>query len=165
MIGRYIAGIGALIWNPLDETYLLLKRATTKDYGAEMWECVTGRLDQGESFEDALRREVREEIGIEVQPEFLLGTSHFYRGEAIPENELIGVFYCCSTNTPEAIQTSDEHSEYRWLKAEDALALIAATRRPDNQWLHNVIVRAEHMRRHIPDELRQIFLDEGFETE
>jgi hypothetical protein len=36
---------------------------------------------------------VREEIGIEMQIDGLLGTTHFYRGPAVPENELAGVIF------------------------------------------------------------------------
>jgi 8-oxo-dGTP diphosphatase len=163
MVGRYIAGVGALIWNPDNNTYLLLKRASIKDYGAGSWECVTGRLDQGEGFEDALHREVKEEIGIEVTIEFFVGTSHFYRGDPIPENELVGVIYCCSTRTPDAVRKSAEHAEYRWTTVDEALKL-ASGRDPSRQWLSKVIKRAELIRQHLPDDLRQVYNTEGFET-
>ena len=83
-IGRFCAGIGALIWSPTKEKYLLLRRSPEKDFAPGVWECVTGRVDQGERFEQALHREVREELGIQVQIEFIIGTSHFYRGDPVP---------------------------------------------------------------------------------
>jgi 8-oxo-dGTP diphosphatase len=55
-IGRFIGGIGALIWSPKVKRYLLLRRSAQRDYGAGAWECVTGRVDQGEGFEQALHR-------------------------------------------------------------------------------------------------------------
>ncbi|HEX6387601.1 MAG TPA: NUDIX domain-containing protein, partial [Anaerolineae bacterium] len=57
-IGRFYGGVAALLYFPPTRQYLLLKRSPAKDYGAGTWECVTGRVDQGEGFEDALRREV-----------------------------------------------------------------------------------------------------------
>lgn len=164
MVGRFLGGIGALIMDRNTDRYLLLKRSKDKDYAADVWECVTGRVDQGEGFEDALHREVMEEIGIEVDVEFLIGTSHFYRGAAVPENELIGVIYCCSTDTPDAVKTSVEHSEHRWVPVEEALRL-ADKSRPVTSWLHRVIIRAELMRTHVPEDLLKIFRDEGFETD
>ena len=100
-IGRFYAGIAALIWSPETEQYLLLRRSAQKDFAPGAWECVTGRVDQGEGFEDALRREVREELGVDVQIEHILGTTHFYRGNPTPEKELVGVIYLCSLSRPQ----------------------------------------------------------------
>lgn len=162
MPGRFIAGIGAILIH--DDKYLLLKRASKRDFGAGHWDCVTGRLEQGEGFEEAARREVMEEIGVEISIDFLIGTSHFYRGEPVPENELVGVVYACSTDTPDAINHSDEHSEYRWMTANEAVEMLTTTR-PSSIWLRNVIQRAELLRQHTPDALVEQFRHEGFETE
>lgn len=157
-IGRYMGGIGALLWQPEHNTYLLLRRAAHRDVGAGHWECVTGRLDQGEGYEDALHREVREELGIPVQIEFMIGTSHFYRGAPVPENELIAVLYCCTTPDPDAIQVSAEHDETRWVTAQDAYALLG----PDH-WLTHVIRRAELLHAYLSPELRAEFRNHGFD--
>jgi 8-oxo-dGTP diphosphatase len=127
-IGRFFAGIAAVIYSPNSNQYLLLKRSEYKDYAPGAWECVTGRVDQGEGFEDALQREVREELGVRVQVEHILGTTHFHRGAPIPENELVGVIYLCTLTEPASVQMSAEHSEYRWLSAHEACAAYAADR-------------------------------------
>jgi 8-oxo-dGTP diphosphatase len=144
-IGRFYAGIAALIWSAETSSYLLLRRSDQKDYAPGVWECVTGRVDQGEGFEDALHREVREELGVEVTVEAILGTTHFYRGEPVPENELVGVVYFCSLHDPAAIHISPEHSEFRWLPADRAMALLTASD-PSTQWARRVIERAEMLR-------------------
>ena len=160
MTGRFQAGIGALIRRADDQRYLLLKRATDKDYGADTWECVTGRLEQGESFEDALHREVIEEIGIRIQPDFIVSTGHFFRGEPVPDNELLSVLYCCTTNEPDAIAVSAEHGEARWVTAAEAFAFI-----PHNNWLYVLLQRAEFIYAKIPDDLRDFFRHNGYQTE
>ena len=99
-VGRFLAGVGALIWEQETNKYFLLRRVADRDFQAGAWECVTGRVDQGESFEEALHREVMEEIGGKVQIEFIVATTHFYRGEAKPENELLGLIYGCSALNP-----------------------------------------------------------------
>jgi 8-oxo-dGTP pyrophosphatase MutT (NUDIX family) len=151
-IGRFHAGIAALIWSPQIEQYLLLRRSEDKDYARGAWECVTGRVDQGEGFEDALRREVCEELGVGVQIEHILGTTHFFRGVPTPENELVGVIYLCSLADPTSIQIGSEHSEYRWLSADQALDLLSATD-PSTQWARRVIERAEVIRPMLPEDL------------
>ena len=161
-IGRFYAGIAALIWSPNNQRYLLLRRSEQKDYAALAWECVTGRVDQGEGFEEALRREVREELGVEVQVEHILGTTHFYRGTPDPDNELIGVVYLCSLTDPASIHIGYEHSEYRWLTATEALDLLTATD-PSTQWARRVIRRAEAIRPLLPTDLVAFQRKAGFE--
>ena len=151
-IGRFYAMIGALIRHSVSGKYLILRRSAEKDVGAGQWECVTGRVDQGESFPEALHREVKEELGIEVRAEFFLRTEHFYRGEAIPENEMVGVMYYCSLDNPEAIQISWEHEEARWVTPEEAAAFL-----PNDHWLIALIERAETMRALMPDALLSYF--------
>jgi 8-oxo-dGTP diphosphatase len=158
MIGRFLGMIGALIWSPTKEKYLILKRSGDKDFAGDTWECGTGRVDQGESFTQALRREIKEELKVEVQIDFMVGTAHFYRGEARPENEMIGVFYCCSLEDPESIQMSWEHSEMRWVTPESAAKLL-----PEGNWLIQLIERADHMRKLTPLALIELNRKTGFD--
>jgi 8-oxo-dGTP pyrophosphatase MutT (NUDIX family) len=157
-IGRFFAGVGALLWCPFDGKYLVLRRSGEKDFASGAWECVTGRVDQGEGFTDAVRREVYEELGVSAQIDFIVGTMHFYRGEARPENEMVGVQYCCLIEDPQAIRVSAEHSEYRWITAEEAEALF-----PEGHWLGKVIRRAEAIRALLPSELLEYYRVQGFE--
>ena len=152
-VGHFLGGIGALVWDPATRSYLLLQRANNRDFKSGAWECVTGRVDQGESYEQALHREVREEIGATVQIEFLVATTHFYRGESRPENELLGVIYSCIIQNPEQAHFEAEHSAQRWVTADEAMAFL-----PEGHWLRNVIIRAERLRMLVPAELRQAFL-------
>jgi 8-oxo-dGTP diphosphatase len=161
-IGRFYAGIAAVIWSPETKKYLLLRRSEQKDYARGIWECVTGRVDQGESFEDALHREVREELGVSVHIEHILGTTHFYRGSSSPENELVGVIYLCFLADPASIHIGPEHSEYRWLTTEQALDLLSATD-PSTLWARRVIERAEVIRPMLPKDLVKFQTKYGFD--
>jgi 8-oxo-dGTP pyrophosphatase MutT (NUDIX family) len=160
--GRFNAGIAALIWSPETKQYLLLRRSDQKDYARGAWECVTGRVDQGEGFEDALRREVHEELGVEVQIEHILGTTHFYRGSPIPENELVGVIYLCTLSDPNSIHIGTEHSEYHWLSVDQAIEFLTVSD-PTGQWVKRIIQRAETIRRMLPEDLLEFQRDSGFE--
>jgi 8-oxo-dGTP pyrophosphatase MutT (NUDIX family) len=157
-IGRFLCGIAALIWDPATGKYLLLRRSLSKDFAADSWECPTGRVDQGESFTAALHREVREEIGARVRIEFIIATTHFYRGPELPENELNGVIFGCSLASIDPVSFGDEHSEMRWATPEEAYALL-----PAGHWLQDVIRRAESLRRLLPQELRDEFRGKGLE--
>ncbi len=157
-IGRFSAGIGALLWRPSDGRYLVLKRSEAKDAGAGTWECISGRVDQGEGFVEAVHREVHEELGIGVQIDFVVGTAHFYRGEAKPENELLLVQFCCSVREPADVKLSWEHSECRWVTELEAEELL-----PAGHWLGRVIRRAEAIRALLPAELLEYYRVQGLE--
>jgi 8-oxo-dGTP pyrophosphatase MutT (NUDIX family) len=156
-VGHFLAGIAALIWDPATEKYLLLQRSADKDYASGAWECVTGRVDQGEDFEQALHREVHEEIGASVQIEFIVATTHFYRGPATPENELLGIIYGCTIKNPTQVTIEEEHSQARWLTVQQVYEFLH-----EGYWLRNVIERAELMKALLPQELRTVYRDQGF---
>jgi 8-oxo-dGTP pyrophosphatase MutT (NUDIX family) len=106
----------------------------------------------------AVRREAFEELGLDVHVEFILGATHFYRGDALPENEIVGVYYDCSTLGATSMRLSDEHCAYQWVTAEQAQALL-----PAGHWLSVLIARAEVARGLIPQTLLQFYRHEGFE--
>ena len=105
-----------------------------------------------------MRRECSEELGQAVQVEFIVGTTHFYRGAVGPEKEMVGVHYGCSVPEVHEIRRSQEHSACQWVTAQEAEGLF-----PSAHWLRELIVRAEAMRRLLPEELRQFHRTHGFE--
>ena len=159
-IGRFLAGIGALVRRTSDGRYLCLRRSLSKDYAAGDWECVTGRVDQGEGFTEAVHREVYEEVRLRTRIEFIIGTTHFYRGETSPENELVGVLYCCAVEDPQPLHISAEHSEYRWRNAAELDALL-----PDSHWLIPVVRRVETMLALTPASLLDYYRRAGFDID
>jgi len=161
VVGRFLAGVGAVIWAPALERYLLLQRAASKDFAPGVWECVTGRVDQGEGFEEALHREVREELGVAVHVDFIIGTTHFYRGTPVPDYELLGVVYHCSLDTPDAVRPGVEHQAHRWVTYADALALLGDG--ASESWLGRVLARAEALRAGLDAALIARHRAEGFE--
>lgn len=157
-VGRFLGGIMALVRELENGRYLLLQRASSKDVGAGTWECVTGRVDQGEGFEKALYREVEEELGVRPQVEFILGTTHFYRGPASPETELLGIAYACTIPAASVIQLSAEHDAHHWFTTAELVEFL-----PEKHWLLPVVARAELMRQHWPDKLREHFAERPFD--
>ena len=157
-VGRFLGGIMALVRELENGRYLLLQRASSKDVGAGSWECVTGRVDQGEGFEETLYREVTEEIGVRPTIEFILGTTHFYRGPVSAETELLGVAYACTVSSANDIQVSAEHDAHHWLSLAEIYEFL-----PNGHWLLPVIARAEIMRQLWPDELRTYFAERPFD--
>ena len=151
--------VGMLVWRRTDGRYLLLRRSDARDFAPGQWETGSGRLEQGEGFMEALRRESREELGLEVRVEFVLGVTHYYRGEATPDNEMVGVSFGCSMDDASGLSISDEHSEHRWVTADEAVAFL-----PPGHWLSALIARAETFRRLMPEGLRRLHWEDGVDV-
>ena len=81
------------------------------------WAFPGGRLREGESPEEGLRREVREETGLAVEVVQPVLTRTFeWDGES-----KFGIAYLCRLSDgaePEAVELSDEHRAYRWVRPE-----------------------------------------------
>ena len=88
-----------------DQGQILLLKATYADCA---WGLPGGGLDMGETIHQALQRECREELGCDVQIDYLSGV---YFHSAVTSHAFI---FKCHLATDAQITLSDEHSEYRW---------------------------------------------------
>lgn len=95
-----------------DGKYLIVREGSR-------WQAVGGRLEKGERLEDGLRRETKEETGIE---KFRIGpVIHVAEWFAKPEDEtkhIVALFYLCEVDGSDVI-LSDEHLEFAWVKPDD----------------------------------------------
>ncbi|WP_010275889.1 NUDIX hydrolase [Paenibacillus senegalensis] len=96
-------GAHAIISNS-EGQILLLKRT----YGNKGWSLPGGAVDPGETIHQALIRECREELGVEVYKVVLTG---FYYHSHLNAQE--GIFKS-SLAKDQPIKLSSEHSDYRW---------------------------------------------------
>ena len=150
-VGRLMAMVGMLVWHRTEGRYLLLRRSPTEDYAPGQWESGSGRLEQGEGFIDALQRESREELGSRrahrVSP-----WSHAFLSRRTCAGERDGWGNLgCSVADASDLPLSDEHSEHRWVTAEEAVGFL-----PPDPWLTALILRGEAFRQLMPVELRRL---------
>lgn len=97
----------------------LLIRRRPDDFGGGTWESAGGKVEEGETLEDALIREVYEETGLKVIPEKLLYASL----DEHSEQRLIFIVYLCLTDE-ETITLSDEHTEIRWVDKTECRSML-----------------------------------------
>ncbi|MDD3487577.1 MAG: NUDIX domain-containing protein [Candidatus Moranbacteria bacterium] len=128
--------------------YLLIQHPNQDNYQGH-WDFPKGHIEAGETKEDALRREVREETGIEdlaIVPGFSAWISYFYRAKAQEKEKRreigrgINIFkivdYFLAETHEKEVKLSFEHVDSVWLEFE------AAKERITFQKSKNIIARA-----------------------
>lgn len=95
-----------------DRGQFLITRRQAGVHLAGMWEFPGGKIDPAETHDDALRREIREELGTDAAVgELVLSTTHAY-----PEKIVSLFFYRCTlTGTPRPLLGQ----EMRWVTHEE----------------------------------------------
>lgn len=112
--------VKSLILNRELKKALLIRRCPGDEFGGGFWESAGGKVEDGESLEAAIVREVREETGLKVVPERLLYASLCdLNGE-----KHIFIVYLCLTSEKEIVLSADEHTEYRWADKDECRALL-----------------------------------------
>ena len=89
--------------------------ATQRGYGEfeGMWEFPGGKIEHGESSEDALKREIQEELGVDIVIEDLICTTEY----DYPSFHLTMHCYLCRVEAGEI--ELREHKSARWLRSEE----------------------------------------------
>ena len=109
---RPILGVGALIFR--DDCILLVERGREPLKG--YWSLPGGALETGETLEEGVMREVREETGLEVQP---LGVLEIFErimrdSQGAPEYHYVLIDYICRV-TGGTLAAADDVSRVAWV--------------------------------------------------
>lgn len=110
--------VGPILYN--DENKIFLMESPKWN----SWVVPGGKVEEGESEEDALRREMREELGIEITDIVKVGEKVKEPSNDFKDSEMTFIFkdfFCraCSTE----ITPNEEISNFGWFTVEEALEL------------------------------------------
>lgn len=117
----------------LHEGRVLASRRTEPPRLAGLWEFAGGKVEPGESDEQALVRELQEELRVEVEVGERLGGDVL-----IGESAVLRVYLCRLLSGEPALVDHDAH---RWLSAGDLL---------DVDWIPVDLPLVEQLRPHLP---------------
>ena len=113
------ATVGALIVNGKGEILLVRSYKWGTKYTVP-----GGHIELGERSETAVKREIREEVGLEVEPvRLLLVQEAIYPADYIKHEHYIFLDYLCRTDSSEVKLDGKEIQEYVWTTPSDALQL------------------------------------------
>jgi 8-oxo-dGTP diphosphatase len=105
---QFFVGVHGVIANR--GRLLVLKRSELLNYCPGAWDLPGGHLSLGESAEEGLRREIREETSLDVAVERLLGLHNM-----IHEPYMQALYACRLTVYRSLKLQPDEHLEARWV--------------------------------------------------
>ena len=92
--------------------YLIAKRNRHKHFALK-WEFPGGKVEFNETFEEALSREIKEELNIKIKIHKKIGTENF------KDNKInITLHYFICTHLSGAIKLN-EHEDYAWVEKQD----------------------------------------------
>ena len=94
-----------------DGKLLILKRASNDIHKPDVWEIPGGRLDYGEDPHNGVKRETREEAGIDIEVIHPLNIRHFTRDDG----QIITMLIFLCKPLEEDIKISEEHSDFEWI--------------------------------------------------
>jgi ADP-ribose pyrophosphatase YjhB (NUDIX family) len=115
-------GVGALIFNH-DNKLLLGLRGPKVSENLNKWELLGGEVNFSETLSDAIKRNVREEAGIEIESEFIIGTNDKYENEK--NIRWAGFTWKARlvSGTPHVVSGFQRDSEFKWVTVEEAIKM------------------------------------------
>ena len=114
-VGDIIEVVGAIIKD--GDRYLVGQRAANKSQG-RLWEFMGGKIEPGETPEQALARECREELALEIENEHIIDSVvHEY-----PEKTIRLTLILCSPKSG-SVPKALEHQQIRWVTRSEMDAL------------------------------------------
>ena len=110
---RFFVAVKALLF--YEGKFLLVKRSSAARGEHQFWEFPGGRLEFGETPEEALLREVKEETGLQATLISPIQTWSFFRDT---DTQIIGITFLANANEP-CITLSSEHDAYAWVTKDE----------------------------------------------
>ncbi len=111
--------VGSLITNKKGEVLL----TTSSKWGGK-WTCQGGHLESGETLEEAVKREAKEETNLDVTEfELVCIQNAIFPGDYHKNSHMVFIDYSCRALNPEQVKLNHELQDFVWVKPEQALGM------------------------------------------
>ena len=109
-MSKFVVVITAIITNK--NKFLILKRSPSMEIHPNKWSFPGGKLEKGEDIYDCLSRELKEETGLEIQPELQYISDYTYER---PNKDWTLGFCFLVTSESNQVKLSSEFTDYKWI--------------------------------------------------
>jgi len=103
--------------------FILLKRSENDIY-PNLWQMVSGRIEEGEKAYDAALRELKEETGLEALRMWVIPNVESFYSHELDSLILIPVF-AALVDSESTAKISEEHSGLKWAGIEECKKILA----------------------------------------
>lgn len=116
------------------EKVILIKRERGDFIG--LWALPGGKVEECEHIDLAIEREIKEELGLKLKFNQLLGTAT----EIMHDNNLTSVLHCCELSMDMEQKISNPEFEYKWFSKEELIksdSIIESDKVMINEFYYN----------------------------
>jgi len=127
-VKKYVNVCGAIILKNNYEgtnSILLIRRSKT-DTWSLTWEFPRGKAESGENLEKCLKREVKEETGLDVDIIKFIDQYEYIADHGTRKSTQFN-FLCKMSNPKQKVKLSFEHDQYRWVSSVGEVELLVPT--------------------------------------
>ena len=99
-----------------DNKFLIVKRKSSSKIHPDLWMFPGGKAEQGEDILTTLKREIKEEVNLEIK-DFKKISEYEYKR---PDNSItLGICFSAVSNTEEVILDRGELEDFKWITPEE----------------------------------------------
>lgn len=113
---KHIVAVSAIIRNKTGDRVLVVKRGRNEVAYPGKWAFPGGKVERGQTVTDALKREIMEEVGLEIEDNWsFLNDYTFMRPDG---HNVVGMNFLARAKT-DNVRLSGDFEDFRWVTPEE----------------------------------------------